>query len=84
MSFHPLMVYDRSTSTSRSARGSTKGAPFVFTPRAPRRRSTRSADEVSARPASESAVLAALYLVQEQQGYLTANGMRHVAGDPAT
>jgi NADH-quinone oxidoreductase E subunit len=26
-----------------------------------------------------SAVLAALYLVQEQQGYLTANGMRHVA-----
>jgi NADH-quinone oxidoreductase subunit E len=24
-------------------------------------------------------VLAALYLVQEQQGYLTANGMRHVA-----
>jgi NADH-quinone oxidoreductase E subunit len=26
-----------------------------------------------------SAVLAALYLVQEQQGYLTANGMRHIA-----
>ena len=25
-------------------------------------------------------MLAALYLVQEQQGYLTANGMRHVAG----
>jgi NADH-quinone oxidoreductase subunit E len=27
-----------------------------------------------------SAILGALYLVQEQQGYLTANGMRHVAG----
>jgi NADH-quinone oxidoreductase subunit E len=27
-----------------------------------------------------SAVLAALYLVQEQQGYLTASSMRHVAG----
>jgi NADH-quinone oxidoreductase E subunit len=27
-----------------------------------------------------SAVLGALYLLQEQQGYLTANGMRHVAG----
>ena len=27
-----------------------------------------------------SAVLAALYLVQDQQGYLTASGMRHVAG----
>src|SRR6185295_15654288 len=26
-----------------------------------------------------SAVLAALYLVQEQHGHLTANGMRHVA-----
>ena len=25
-------------------------------------------------------MLAALYLVQEQEGYLTANGMRHVAG----
>ena len=25
-------------------------------------------------------MLAALYLVQEQQGHLTANGMRHVAG----
>jgi NADH-quinone oxidoreductase subunit E len=27
-----------------------------------------------------SAVLGALYLVQEQEGYLTANGLRHVAG----
>jgi NADH-quinone oxidoreductase subunit E len=27
-----------------------------------------------------SAVLGALYLVQDQQGYLTANAMRHVAG----
>jgi len=27
-----------------------------------------------------SAVLGALYLVQEQEGYLTASGMRHVAG----
>ena len=32
MSFHPLMVYDRSTSSSRSARGSTRDAPFTFTP----------------------------------------------------
>ncbi|OFW06134.1 MAG: hypothetical protein A3H96_23920 [Acidobacteria bacterium RIFCSPLOWO2_02_FULL_67_36] len=55
-----------------------EGAPFVFTPE---RRAKL--DEILTEYPPErkrSAVLAALYLVQEQEGYLTANGMRHVAG----
>ena len=53
------------------------GPPFELTPG--RRQQL---DEILSKyPADRkaSAVLAALYLVQEQQGYLTANGMRHIA-----
>src|SRR6185436_19742572 len=57
-------------------RPSRRGRAFRIHPRASSD-SRRHAHEVSARP---EAVRGALYLVQEQEGYLTASGMRHVAG----
>ena len=78
MSFHPLMVYDSEQFQSRSARASTKGSRSSSR-RERRGDPRRHADEVSA-GSEASAVLGALYLVQEQEGYLTASGMRHVAG----
>jgi NADH-quinone oxidoreductase E subunit len=55
-----------------------EGPPFVYTP-ANRARF----DQIMKRYPPDrrrSAVLPALYLVQYQQGYITANAMRHVAG----
>jgi NADH-quinone oxidoreductase E subunit len=77
MSFHPLMAYDDRFHKSERKLVD-EGPSFEFT--AERRARL---DEILTRYPPErkrSAVLAALYLVQEQQGYLTANGMRHVAG----
>ena len=74
MSFHPLMVYD-SEHFHKSERGRLdEGGPFVFTPE----RRANLDDILTKYPPEQkrSAVLAALYLVQEQQGYLTAGGMR--------
>ena len=54
------------------------GAPFVYTPENRAR-----FDEIVPRYPPDrrrSAVLPALYLVQHQQGYITANAMRYVAG----
>ena len=77
MSFHPLMPYGE---------GFQKSERVLLRRRARRSPSRRSArpqlEEICAKYPPErrkSAVLAALYLVQEQQGYLTANAMRHVA-----
>jgi NADH-quinone oxidoreductase E subunit len=53
------------------------GPPFTFTPE--RRRTLDALLPKYPPERKRSAVLAALYLVQEQQGYLTASGMRHVA-----
>ena len=77
MSFHPLMMYDERFHKSER-KVADEGPPFTFTPE----RRAQLDDLVSKYPSDQkrSAVLAALYLVQEQQGYLTANGMRHVAG----
>ena len=77
MSFHPLMVYDASRFQQSERRFAEDGPPFTFT--AERRAAL---DDLLTKYPPErkrSAVLAALYLVQEQQGHLTANGMRHVA-----
>jgi NADH-quinone oxidoreductase subunit E len=77
MSFHPLMVYDPARFQKSERKVAEDGPPFAFTPE---RRAQL--DEILAKyPANQkkSAVLAALYLVQDQIGYLTANGMRHVA-----
>jgi NADH-quinone oxidoreductase subunit E len=78
MSFHPLMLYDPAEFQRSTRKLAEEGPPFAFTPE--RRQAL---DEILTRyppDRKRSAVLAALYLVQEQQGYLTANGMRHVAG----
>jgi NADH-quinone oxidoreductase subunit E len=77
MSFHPLMSYDERWHKSER-KVVDEGPPFTFTPE---RRAAL--DEILTKYPPErkrSAVLAALYLVQEQTGYLTGNGMRHVAG----
>src|SRR5207248_11512361 len=54
-----------------------EGPPFVYTPENRAR-----FDEIVTRYPPErrrSAVLPALYLAQQQQGYITANAIRHVA-----
>jgi NADH-quinone oxidoreductase E subunit len=78
MSFHPLMVYDRQRFQQSERRLVEEGPPFTFTPE----RRAALDDLLTKYPPEQkrSAVLAALYLVQEQHGHLTANGMRHVAG----
>lgn len=76
MSFHPLMMYDERFHKSERALVD-EGEPFVFSPE----RRAELDDLLTKYPADRkrSAVLAALYLVQAQIGYLTGNGMRHVA-----
>ena len=76
MTFHPRMAYD--ASFHRSSRElEDEGPPFAYTPDHRAR-----FDEIIKRyppDQKRSAVLPALYLVQRQQGYITANAMRHVA-----
>ena len=76
MSFHPKMAYD--AGFHRSARRlEDEGPPFVYTPENRAR-----FDEIVKRYPPDrrrSAVLPALYLAQDQQGYITANAIRHVA-----
>lgn len=77
MSFHPLMVYDPSKFQQSERRTVEEGPAFTLTPE---RRAQL--DEILTRyppDRKRSAVLAALYLVQEQQGYLTGSAMRHIA-----
>jgi NADH-quinone oxidoreductase subunit E len=76
MSFHPTMDYGRGR--HQSARQLPEEGPaFTFTSE---HRATL--EEICGRYPVEqrkSAILAALYLAQRQQGYLTRNAMRHVA-----
>ena len=77
MSFHPLMVYDAGKFQKSERAVVDEGPPFALT--ADRRAQL---DEILSKyPADRkrSAVLAALYLIQDQQGYLTGNAMKHVA-----
>jgi NADH-quinone oxidoreductase subunit E len=77
VSFHPKMSYG--AAFHKSARTlADPGPPFEYTPENRAR-----FDQVVLRYPSDrrrSAVLPALYLVQYQQGYITANAMRYVAG----
>jgi NADH-quinone oxidoreductase subunit E len=77
MSFHPLMAYDRARFQKSERKIADEGPPFEFTPE----RRAKLDDILTKYPPDRkrSAVLAALYLVQEQLGYVTAGGMRHVA-----
>ena len=76
MSFHPKMAYD--ATFHKSARQlEDEGPPFVYTAENRAR-----FDEIVTRYPPDrrrSAVLPALYLAQYQQGYITANAIRHVA-----
>jgi NADH-quinone oxidoreductase subunit E len=76
MSFHPEMDYGRGHHKSARARPE-EGPAFVYTAE----RRARLEEICSRYPADQrkSAILAALYLVQAQQGYITGNAMRHVA-----
>ena len=77
MSFHPEMAYD--ATFHKSTRTLTEpGDPFTYTPE----NLARFEAIVTRYPADRrrSAVLPALYLVQHQQGHITGNAMRHVAG----
>jgi NADH-quinone oxidoreductase E subunit len=76
VSFHPKMAYDATFHRSERELGD-EGPPFVYTPENRAR-----FDEIVKRYPSDrrrSAVLPALYLAQNQQGYITANAIRHVA-----
>jgi NADH-quinone oxidoreductase E subunit len=76
VSFHPKMSYD-ATFHKSERKLEDEGPPFVYTPENRAR-----FDELVKRYPPEcrrSAVLAALYLAQNQQGYITANAIRHCA-----
>jgi NADH-quinone oxidoreductase E subunit len=79
VSFHPKMSYGATFHKSaRTLAPQDAGAPFVYTPENRAR-----LDAILQRyPADRkrSAVLPALYLVQHQQGFITAGAMRYVAG----
>ena len=76
MTFHPKMAYD-ATFHKSARRLEEEGPSFVYSAENRAR-----FDEIVKRYPEDrrrSAVLPALYLVQAQQGYITANAMRHVA-----
>jgi NADH-quinone oxidoreductase E subunit len=77
MSFHPLMIYDPKRFQKSERLMVEEGPAFALTPE----RRAHLDDLLTKYPPDRkrSAVLAALYLVQEQQGYLTANAMKHIA-----
>jgi NADH-quinone oxidoreductase E subunit len=77
VSFHPRMDYAPAT-FHRSARTlAEQGDPFVYTPE----NQAKFDDNVTRYPPDQrkSAILYALYLAQQQQGYLTGAAMQHVA-----
>jgi len=76
MSFHPTMDYGRGHHKSARALPE-EGPAFAYTPE----NRTRLEEICSRYPPErrQSAVLYALFIAQEQQGYLTLNAMRHVA-----
>jgi len=76
MSFHPEMDYGRGHHQSMR-RLPEEGPAFVYTAD-----NRATLETICARYPAErrqAALLAALYLVQHQQGYITRNAMRHVA-----
>ncbi len=76
MTFHPRIDY--ATFHRSERRLGEEGGPFAYTPENRAR-----FDEIVARYPSDrkrSAVLPALYLAQQQDGYVTANAMRYIAG----
>jgi NADH-quinone oxidoreductase subunit E len=77
MSFHPQMPYGTAHWHKSERKLADEGPPFAFTPENRQR-----LEEIASHyPADRrvSAVLPALYLVQEQQGYVSGHAMAHVA-----
>ncbi len=78
MSFHPKMAYDATFHQSTRELGPKDEPPFAYTDE------RRARFDVIVRryppDRKRSAVLPALYLAQEQQGYITPAVMRYVAG----
>jgi NADH-quinone oxidoreductase E subunit len=76
VSFHPKMAYD-ATFHKSSRQLEDEGPPFAYTAQ----NRARFDNIVTRYPPDQrrSAVLPALYLAQSQQGYITANAIRHVA-----
>ncbi len=77
MSFHPKMAYG-ATFHKSSRQLEDEGPPFEYTAE----NRARFDQLITRYPEDQrrSAVLPALYLAQYQQGYITANAIRHVAG----
>jgi len=75
VTFHPQMEYASAHASRRQLRD--EGEPFAFTP-ANRARLEQIATHYPPEH-RRSAVIPALYIVQEQQGYVTASAIRHVA-----
>jgi NADH-quinone oxidoreductase E subunit len=76
VTFHPEMHYESGLHVSRRELRP-EGEPFAFTP-ANRERLERIAAHYPPEH-RRSAVIPALYIVQDQQGHVTANALRHVA-----
>lgn len=78
MSFHPEMQYTPAVWHRSQRKLAEPGPPFAYTPE-----NQATFDElVTHYPPDrrKSAIIYALYLVQYQQGHITANAMRYVAG----
>ena len=76
MSFHPEMQYEGGFHQSQR-KLPPEGEPFAFTPE----RRQKFEELASHYPPEQrkSAILYAIFMVQEQQGWVSANAMRHVA-----
>ena len=77
MSFHPEMHYEGSGFHKSERKLPPEGEPFAFTPE----RRQKFEELASHYPPEQrkSAILYAIFMVQEQQGWVSANAMRHVA-----
>jgi NADH-quinone oxidoreductase E subunit len=77
VSFHPEMQYEGAGFHKSERRLPPEGQPFALTPE----RRQKFEELASHYPPEErkSAILYALFMVQEQQGWISANAMRHVA-----
>ena len=77
MSFHPKMDYAPAQFHRSERKLAPPGEPFVYTAE----NKAKFDANIARYPPDQrkSAILYALYLVQQQQGYITGAGMRHVA-----
>ena len=77
MSFHPQMDYAPAQFHRSARKLAEPGEPFAYTPE----NQAKFDENVTRYPPDQrkSAILYALYLVQQQQGYITGAGMQHVA-----